>query len=126
MGTGTLVHSLGSMNLSPMIFELYNAMFRNSDVYINIVKIMSEHHSGMTRSELSDAVGISGGTLTSILQLRALRLYRAYKQLRMQVKGHDVLSWKKKADAGHRGAQVDLVIERADRIIHLCEMNNTL
>ena len=59
MGTGTLVHSLGSMNLSPMIFELYNAMFRNSDVYINIVKIMSEHHSGMTRSELSDAVGIS-------------------------------------------------------------------
>ena len=59
MGTGTLVHSLGSMNLSPMIFELYNAMFRNSDVYINIVKIMSEHHSGMTRSELSDAVRIS-------------------------------------------------------------------
>ena len=67
MGTGTLVHSLGSMNLSPMIFELYNAMFRNSDVYINIVKIMSEHHSGITRSELSDAVGISGGTLTRIL-----------------------------------------------------------
>ena len=59
MGTGKLVPSLGSMNLSPMIFELYNAMFRNSDVYINIVKIMSEHHSGMTRSELSDAVGIS-------------------------------------------------------------------
>ena len=87
---------------------------------------MSEHHSGMTRSELSDAVGISGGTLTRILQLRALRLYRAYKQLRMQVKGHDVLSWKKKADACHRGAQVDLVIERADRIIHLCELNNNL
>ena len=88
----------------PDDFELYNAMFRNSDVYINIVKIMSEHHSGMTRSELSDAVGISGVTLTSILQLRALRLYRAYKQLRMQVKGHDVLSWKKKADASLRGA----------------------
>ena len=33
-----------------------------------------------------------------------------------------VSSWRKKADASHHGAQVDLVIERADRIIHLCEM----
>ena len=33
-----------------------------------------------------------------------------------------VSSWRKKADDNHPGAQVDLVIERADRIIHLCEM----
>lgn len=31
-------------------------------------------------------------------------------------------TWRSAGDSHHRGAQIDLVIERADRIIHLCEI----
>ena len=48
-------------------YELYNALFSNSDVYINIVKTLAEHHGGLTRSEISVAVGMNGGTLTRVL-----------------------------------------------------------
>lgn len=34
----------------------------------------------------------------------------------------EVSSWRKVASDGKRGAQIDLVIKRADRIVHLCEM----
>ena len=34
----------------------------------------------------------------------------------------EVSSWRKVADDKQRGGQIDLVIKRADRIVHLCEM----
>ena len=34
----------------------------------------------------------------------------------------EVSSWRKAATDGQNGGQIDLVIKRADRIIHLCEM----
>lgn len=34
----------------------------------------------------------------------------------------EVSLWRKVADENQRGGQIDLVIKRADRIIHLCEM----
>ena len=34
----------------------------------------------------------------------------------------EVSSWRKVADENQRGGQIDLVIKRADRIIHHCEM----
>lgn len=33
-----------------------------------------------------------------------------------------VATWKYEGDENNRGAQVDMTIERADRMIHLCEM----
>ena len=33
-----------------------------------------------------------------------------------------VATWRYKGDESHSGAQVDMTIERADRMIHLCEM----
>ena len=37
----------------------------------------------------------------------------------------DISSWSVKGDAEHKGAQIDLVLERGDRIIDLCEMKFT-
>lgn len=34
----------------------------------------------------------------------------------------EVSSWRNVADGNNRGGQIDLIIKRADRIIHLCEM----
>ena len=170
-------------------YELYNALFSNSDVYINIVKTLAEHHGGLTRNEISVAVGMNGGTLTRVLtnlercdfiertnkyrckskdtMYRLIDFYTIFyyrfvagnttgdeqwwthnfespkvyawqgltfeticlthissikKALGISVMATSVSSWRKKADDNHPGAQVDLVIERADRIIHLCEM----
>ncbi|MGM9697197.1 MAG: ATP-binding protein [Prevotella sp.] len=170
-------------------YELYNALFTNSGVYINVVKTLAEHHCGMTRGEISDAVGMNGGSLTRVLTnlercdfikrtsnygrkskdtiYRLVDFYTIFyyrfvanntsgdeqwwthnfespkihawqgltfetvclthtssikKALGISGMATSVSSWRKMPDANHHGAQVDLVIERADRIIHLCEM----
>lgn len=47
--------------------ELYNALFKNADRYIAVVKALSERREGMTRQELVSKTGISGGNMTKIL-----------------------------------------------------------
>ncbi len=34
----------------------------------------------------------------------------------------DICAWSTMADASHKGAQIDLIIDRKDQIINLCEM----
>ena len=47
--------------------ELYNALFRKADRYINIVKLLSTKRHGFLRSEIEACTGYSGGGLTKML-----------------------------------------------------------
>lgn len=171
--------------------ELYNALFSNAQTYISVVKLLSEHKSGLSRQEISDKLKISGTTLSGIIRnlersdfiskrsqygnkkrgavYRLTDLYTLFyyhfiesdSALDKQWWSHNlsspaILAWMgltfeliclshheqiKKAlgingmatsvstwrhiapkDSNESGAQVDMVIERADRIIHLFEI----
>lgn len=47
--------------------ELYNALFSKADKYIAIVQALSQKRKGLSRDELINATGVSGGRLTQIL-----------------------------------------------------------
>ncbi len=169
--------------------ELYNALFSNADLYINVAKTLASHHDGMSREEISKAIGVTGGTLTRVLTnlercdfiarsqnfgrktkdtiYRLVDFYTLfyYKFIMPDTSGDEqwwshnlesrqvstwqgltfelvclmhtdcikralgisgmateVSSWRKTASEGQKGGQIDLVIKRADRIVHLCEM----
>lgn len=53
--------------LSGEFDELYNALFSKADRYITIVEALAAHKEGMTRQEIIDTCGISGGGLSRIL-----------------------------------------------------------
>lgn len=53
--------------LSNEFDELYNALFKNADKYIAVVEALSKKREGMTRQEIIEATGISGGGLTKTL-----------------------------------------------------------
>ena len=169
--------------------ELYHALFSNADLYIEVVKLLCEHKSGLTFSEISKAIHFEGGKLTRVLlnlercdfiekwaqygnkkreaRYRMIDFYtifyykfiesnsykdshwwsnnldsrsisswmgNAFEQVCMahhrQIKDKlhidsmatSIYTWHKKSDEELPGAQIDMIIERADRIIHLCEM----
>ena len=170
--------------------HLFYTLFKNGDAYINIVEQISKKRSGLTRSEIADATGIStSGNLTKILRAleysgfikvngifgkkkkEALYYVSDYytlfylkfikdrrgiderfwtnsimspskyawagytfemlcldhiKQIKKGLDIGGVLSeesaWNIKGDEDHDGAQIDLLIDRQDRVINLCEM----
>ena len=169
--------------------ELYNALFSNAELYVNVVKTLAAHHCGMTRSQIAKAVEVDGGTLTRVLAnlercdfvsrsanfgnrakdmiyrvvdfytlfyLRFIsgnvsgdehwwtnnfesRQVSTWQGLTFEIVGlthvpmikralgiggvaTSVSAWHKAADSTSAGAQIDLIIQRADRIVHLCEM----
>ena len=62
-----LLFSAGG-RLSNEINNLYASLFKNSADYVKVVKMLSEHKSGLNRTEIQAKSGIStGGTLTTIL-----------------------------------------------------------
>lgn len=54
-------------DMSDEFKELYNALFRNADRYINIVKLLSTKRQGFLRKEIEASTGYSGGGLTKML-----------------------------------------------------------
>ena len=167
--------------------ELYPALFKNADTYIEIVRLLFNKEQGLTKQEINREMKMNADTIDRYL--RNLRLcnfisegvrfgskvpvYRLvdfystfyFKFIEgkaiedaswwMHTKnGHAVLSWMGRTfeliclqhyrqilnalgiggvstsiatwryagDENHSGAQVDMTIERADRMIHLCEM----
>lgn len=172
-------------------YELYNALFENAELYTSIVRLLSEHGSGMTSKEIylslpSKSSNISkavrnlesSGMIDKWLQYGSKRRDAVYKltdffslfyfkflannlshdyewwsnnlnsgvifdwmgrsfelicmkhhkQIKsaLGIKGMStsLSTWHVKAnkEAGITGGQIDMIIERADRIIHLCEM----
>ena len=54
-------------DLSNEMTELYNALFKSADRYIEIVKLLATKRQGFQRSEIEKATGFSGGGLTKML-----------------------------------------------------------
>ena len=48
--------------------ELYTALFSKAESYIAVVQALARRHDGMTRDELIQATGCSGGALTKLLR----------------------------------------------------------
>lgn len=177
--------------LSKEFDELYNAVFPVADVYISVVRLLSEHKSGLTRKEIGERIGTSGANLTRIINnlvqcnfigrraqfgnkkneaiYRLIDFYTlfyfkfieknnsldcawwthhldssgisAWQGLTFEIicMAHhqqikdalgisgiatSVSTWRSYPDPKKNlpGAQIDMIIERADRMIHLCEM----
>lgn len=178
-------------DLSDEFKELYNALFRKADRYINIVRLLATKREGFLRSEIEKATGYSGGGLTKMLDnlercdfiivynqygnKNKLTLYRladfytlfyfryvennrsrdeqywqhhftdrsveswegfTFEEVCLRHLPHikyglgisgiatESSSWRfiPPKDDSRKGAQIDLVISRADKIIHLVEM----
>ena len=171
--------------------ELYNALFKNADRYMSVVKLLATKRQGFLRSEIEQATGFSGGGLSKMLDnlercdfvvsyaqfgnRNKLTLYRlsdfytlfyfrfvegnrsrdeqywlhhytdrsveswegfTFEEVCLrhlaQIKrglgisgiATEASSWRYVPDKGvdGKGAQIDLVIKRSDKIIHLVEM----
>ncbi len=167
--------------------ELYHALFKNAEKYVAVVKALAEKREGLTRQEIIQETGLSGGGLTAILrnlercdfilgyskfnstskntiyrlidfftlfhfkfeegQSSRDQNYWSNRQNKPQVLAWQGLtfelvslvhleqikrslgisgiatrscSWRSSCDA--RKTQIDLLIDRDDRIINLCEM----
>lgn len=171
--------------------ELYNALFKYADRYIEVVKVLSTKRYGMTNKEIVSALKIEGGQLSKILknlercdfierwsqygnkkreevfrltdfytlfyyrfidaftakedewwsknsethavywwmgisfEMVCLKHHRCIKEaLGLKVVSTEISTWHTEANAkeGLPGAQIDMIIDRADRLIHLCEI----
>lgn len=54
-------------DLSDEFNELYSALFKNAEKYINIVTLLYSKREGFTRQQIEKSTGYSGGGLTKIL-----------------------------------------------------------
>ena len=82
----SLIYRRGG-DLSNEFNELYNALFRKADRYINIVRLLSTKRQGFLRSEIEKATGYSGGGLTKMLDnLERCDFIVAYGQFGNKVK----------------------------------------
>ena len=170
--------------------DLYPALFSHAENYINVVSLLYNHKSGLTKQEISKATKLNGNLLKTILdnleqcdfvakremfgrastlvyrlvdfytifyykfiadkhklddqwwshhlddagirawqgfsfELICMQHHRQIKQaLGISGIATTVSTWQCKPDATKNipGAQIDMLIERADRMIHLCEM----
>ena len=57
----------GGARLRNEFQELYSALFKNADRYLEVVKALFAHKGGMTRNEIIKATAIQGGGLTTVL-----------------------------------------------------------
>lgn len=168
--------------------ELYNALFKNVNAYIEVVRLLNDHKQGMTKSEIAKKCTLNGRRLNTVLinleecdfitkravfgkknrvVYRLVDFYTLFyykfiegnatlddrwfshnidsrsvtswmgltfelicMQHHLQIKqalgisgvATSIYTWKCDPTEDHKGAQIDMLIERADRMIHLCEM----
>ncbi|MBP5346991.1 MAG: ATP-binding protein [Bacteroidales bacterium] len=169
--------------------ELFNALFNQADKYIAAINALASNRQGLLRAEIASKTGMSGGSLTKILEnLERCDFIETYARYKSSVRNsiyrisdpytlfyfkflhnrntkdehwwtnnmasHSVeawqgfsfesicmthlaqikhklgisgmststSTWQKLGNEAERGAQIDLIIERADRVIDLCEM----
>lgn len=171
--------------------ELYSALFKNADRYTSIIESLYTKREGLTRQQIEDCTGFSGGGLTKMLNnLESCDFIVSYQQFGNKTKqtlyrlcdfftlfylkfmrnnsskdeqfwqhhfmDRSVASWEgfsfeqlclrhlpqikqglgisgiatessawryiNQQDSNGKGAQIDLVIKRVDKMVHLCEM----
>jgi len=98
--------------------NLFTSLFKNAEVYESIIIALSTKLIGMTRNEISQATRIkSGGSLTDKLEaLEESGFITRYTS--------HTLSWKSKES--ENGAQIDLLIDRRDQVVNLCEIKYSI
>ncbi|MCQ2111374.1 MAG: AAA family ATPase [Bacteroidaceae bacterium] len=178
-------------DLSDEFDELYSALFKNADRYTSIIENLYTKREGLTRQQIEDCTGFSGGGLTKMLNnLESCDFIVSYQQFGNKTKqtlyrlcdfftlfylkfmrnnsskdeqfwqhhfmDRSVASWEgfsfeqlclrhlpqikqglgisgiatessawryiNQQDSNGKGAQIDLVIKRVDKMVHLCEM----
>lgn len=169
--------------------ELFNALFKHSEKYIDVMKALASSKEGLLRADIIEKTGQSGGRLTTVLEnlercdfierynrykssvrntlyrisdpytlfyfkflvnnntkdehwwtnnmhshsveawqgfsfelICMLHLNQIKKRLGIQMIATETSSWRSLGDENRKGTQIDLVIERSDRIINLCEI----
>ena len=167
--------------------ELYSALFKNADKYIEIARLLFNKEQGLTKQEINKEVNLNAETIGKYLrnlklcnfisegarygskvpvyrlvdfysifyfkfmegqaildenwwihnmsspavlswmghtfEIICLQHYRQIlKALGISGMANSVATWLYKGDENNSGAQVDMTIDRADRMIHLCEM----
>lgn len=179
---------LPSAKLSGEFNELYQVLFRDSESYVEIMRLLAAHRDGLSRKEIVDKTGSSGGVLTkrlsnlercnfimaqtpignkkngtiyrvcdfyTLFYLRFIEVEHQFTshywstkitsqsvaawqgfsfeligmlhvdQIRMALGIYGVnvrcSAWRSKKSEEQKSTQIDLVIERADHITHLCE-----
>ena len=177
----------GTADLRNEFAELYSALFKNADKYIEIVRLLFNKEQGLTKQEINKEMKMNAETIEKYLrnlklcnfisegirfgskvpvyrlvdfytifyfkfiegqavhdehwwshnmngqsvlswmghtfEIICLQHYRQIlKALGISGMATSVSTWRYRGDENNSGAQVDMVIERADRMIHLCEM----
>ena len=141
--------------------NLYQAMFRNADNHLLIVKAMAAKSKGLTRNEILEATGLpNAGSATRVLdeleQSDFIRRYTSFGQkkrdemyqltdaytlfyfhyafeqvclahveqikMAMGISGMAVSTSGWFSKGKEQKAQIDLVLDRADHIVNLCEI----
>lgn len=182
-----------SAKLAGEFNELYHALFKNADRYVQLVRLLGERREGMTRQELLEQSNIQGSRLTTMLDnLETSDFIMGYSHFGKKKKGviyrlkdfytlfylrfiegvrtHDenhwtfmantpevtswqgfsfelvclqhiqqikqalglsaiqtyTTTWRSNRGGTSHNTQIDMLIERADRIINLCEMKFTV
>lgn len=74
--------------LAREFYDLYDAQFKDAGRYIELIKVLAAHREGMTRQEIIDAVSLSGGGLSVMLEnLERNDLIRSYTRYGNKRKG---------------------------------------
>ena len=86
--------------------HLYATLFNNSEQYLKVVEALSSKKIGLTRKEISQ--------ITKLPQIK--------KKLGIFGILTEVSSWFTKSTEEADGAQMDMLIDRRDKVINICEM----
>ena len=105
-------------------YNLYRSIFSKHDRYEQVVQVLATKSSGMSRKELVEKGQLnSGGTLTTVLRnLEESGFISSYRAL--DGKKKNLLCWRGSIE--DKAAQVDLLIDRRDQVINLCECKFSL
>lgn len=91
--------------------QLYHSLFRNAEHHIAIIEALAARPQGMTRKDVAVICMMHVKQIKSALGVSGV--YTKHS------------SWKFRGDDVLPGAQIDMIIDRADQIIHLCEAKFT-
>lgn len=115
---------------------LYASLFKTPAPYIKIVEILARRKAGLTRTEIISAGGfVNNGALSGLLEdlewcglafERVCLSHVDQMKRKLGISGVQTneYAWRYVNDVskGHGGVQIDLLVDRADGVIDLCEM----
>lgn len=106
-------------NLRHEFEDLYDSLFKQPKPYLSIVDALATKKVGMTRTEILRATKLTdNGKLTEYLE----NVEQIKAKLGIQGVITTVYSWSVAGSKEKPGAQIDLLIDRNDDVINLCEI----